>query len=106
MTNEDLDEVINLYDANNEKESIKLCAKKMVNIVYEKLQPITDNTNETKAVNNYLYSFLDELKSDEPMYGSQFNDDEPMYGSPFRIRLIENIIEYAEKNMKDLLSMK
>ena len=103
MTNEELDEVLNLYDANSERDSIKICAKKLVDIVYEKLQPITDETNQTKEVNNYLYSFLDELKSDEPMYGSQFRDDEPMYGSPFRIRLIENIIEYALKNIKDLL---
>ena len=105
MTNEELDEVLGLYDANNEKESVRLCAKKLVEIVYERLQPMTAGTNEAKAVSNYLYSFLDELKTDEPMYGSQFKDDEPMYGSPFRIRLIEDIIGYAEKNMKDILAI-
>lgn len=103
MTNEELDEVLNLFDANNERESIKLCAEKLVNIIDIKLQPIKNEANHAKEVSNYLYSFLDELKSDEPMYGSQFSDDEPMYGSPFRIRLIENVIEYAVKNMEDIL---
>ena len=105
MTNEELNEVLELYNANEHKESVQLCAKKLVNIVYEKLQPMSAETNERKAVSDYLYSFLDELKSDEPLYGSQFSDDEPMYGSPFRIRLIENIIEFAEKNMEELLEI-
>ena len=104
MTNEELDEVLDLYDANNEKESVPKCAAKMARIILAKLQPLQDDNNKAKAVSAYLYSFLDELKSDEPMYSSQFKDDEPMYGSPFRIKLIENIIEYAEENMEDILT--
>ncbi len=103
MTNEELNEVLELYNADKHKESVQLCAKKLVDITYEKLQPMQAGANKEKAVSEYLYSFLDELKNDEPMYGSKFGDDEPMYGSPFRIKLIEEIIEYAEKNMKEVL---